>query len=290
MRIAYLGDLVGTPGRQALTQQIPALRERFGCDRVIANVENVANGSGLTAEQYKKLKAAGVDAMTLGDHAFRKQQIKATLTTVDDLIRPVNLPPQAWGKGSLVVPGGGRLPDVHVTILLGRIFMNSLQAADPFAAADGFLARVPGDAVAIVELHAEATSEKVALGWHVNGRCAAALGSHTHVPTADARVLPMPGLDLSLPKFDGPADRVRPGTAYVTDLGMTGARDSVLGRRVDRVVHHMSTGLPAAFDVAEGRPEVHGVLIDVDETTCRATAVERVCLAADVGAPPFAAG
>jgi len=287
MRIAYLGDLVGTPGRQALTQQIPHLRETHGADLVIANSENVANGSGITPEQYKKLRAAGVDGLTLGDHAFRKQQIRATLNEADRMIRPINLPPQAWGRGAMILPGGGERPDVYVAVVLGRLFMNTLQGSDPFVALDRWLKTVPDDAVVLVELHAEATSEKCALGWFLNGRVAAAVGSHTHVPTADARVLPAPGSELSLYRHDGPT---RPGTAYVTDLGMTGARDSVLGRRVDRVVHHMSTGLPAAFDVAEGRPEVHGVLIDIDDATRRATAVERVCLSADVSRPPFTQG
>ena len=284
MRIAYLGDLVGTPGRQALTQQIPHLREQLRADVVIANCENVANGSGITPEQYKKITAAGVDGITLGDHAFRKQQIRATLHDAPNMIRPLNLPPQAWGKGSMVIPGDGTRPDIHVAIVLGRLFMNSLQGSDPFVALDRWLAGIPQDAVVLVELHAEATSEKVALGWYLNGRVAAAVGSHTHVPTADARVLPLGGDDLSLHRHNGDTT---PGTAYVTDLGMTGAADSVLGRRVDRVVHHMSTGLPAAFDVAEGRPQVHGVVIDIDDVTRRATAIERVTLDADVSKPPF---
>ncbi|MEE9404816.1 MAG: TIGR00282 family metallophosphoesterase [Algisphaera sp.] len=287
MRIAYLGDLVGTSGRQALTQQLPHLREQWGADVVIANCENVANGSGITPEQYKKLTAAGVDGITLGDHAFRKQQIKATLNETTRMIRPLNLPPKAWGHGAMVIAGAGKRPDVYVAIVLGRLFMNTLQGSDPFTALDRWLAGLPKDAVVLVELHAEATSEKVALGWYLNGRVAAVVGSHTHVPTADARVLPAPGSELSIPRHDGP---VTAGTAYVTDLGMTGSRDSVLGRRVDRVVHHMSTGLPAAFDVAEGRPEVHGVVIDIDDTTRRATAIERVALSADISKPPFAMG
>ncbi|MEM9884019.1 MAG: TIGR00282 family metallophosphoesterase [Planctomycetota bacterium] len=286
MRIAFLGDVVGTPGRMALTQQIPVLRQRFGADVVLANVENTANGSGVTPEQVKKFRAAGVDGMTLGDHAFRKQQVKAELSSAEDLIRPINLPGRAWGRGWMRVASKEGGMDVVIVTVMGRLFMNSVQAGDPFAAVDAFLLELRGQrpAAVIVEVHAEATSEKVAMGWHLNGRVAAVLGSHTHVPTADARILPSPGSDLSLPGAPLPTSG---GTAYVTDLGMTGPRDSVLGRRADRVVHHMTTGLPAAFDVAEGGPTVQGVLIDVDERSGLATGIERVELAADVGAPPF---
>ena len=286
---------MGTPGRQALTQQVPALRERHGADLVIANAENVANGSGITPEQYKKLRSAGVDGMTLGDHAFRKQQIKHTLNEADRLIRPINLPGRAWGRGVMRMPHpvDASGPDVVVATVMCRLFMNSVQADDPFAAIDRLLEdlRKQPPAIVILEVHGEATSEKIALGWHANGRVAAVVGSHTHVPTADARLLPAPGSDLSIPR---PPEVLRPtgsgprGTAYVTDLGMTGARDSVLGRRVDRVVHHMSTGLPSAFDVAEARPEVHGVLIDLDEDSRLASGIERITLSADPRQPPFA--
>lgn len=292
MRIAYLGDIVGTPGRQALTQQVATLRETHGADLVIANAENIANGSGITPEQYKKLCAAGVDGMTLGDHAFRKQQIKNTLNDAENLIRPINLPGRAWGKGFMRIasPAEGG-PDVVVVMIMCRLFMNSVQADDPFAALDRFLESLNKQngrpAIVIAEIHGEATSEKIAFGWHANGRVAAVVGSHTHVPTADARLLPSPSHDDSLPGT--PVIGSGQGTAYVTDLGMTGPQDSVLGRRVDRVVKHMSTGLPAAFDVAEGNPVVQGVLIDIDESSRLATHIERIALPADVREPPFAA-
>ncbi len=141
----------------------------------------------------------------------------------------------------------------------------------------------------ILEIHCEATSEKVAFGWHANGRVAAVVGSHTHVPTADARILPAPGSELSIPNHPDTL-RGKGGTAYVTDLGMTGPQDSVLGRRADRVVHHMSTGLPAAFDVSEANPQVHGVIIDIDPGSRLATKIERITLAADPRRPPFASG
>ena len=293
MRIAYLGDIVGTVGRQALTQQLPTLREEHGVDRVIVNAENTAGGSGLTPDQVRKLLDAGVDGLTLGDHAFRKQQIRATLEAGDaPLIRPMNLPGRAWGRGWMTIPSAGG-PPLLVCMLMGRLFMNSLQADDPFAALDRLLESPAAQgAIVLVEIHAEATSEKVAFGWHANGRVAAVVGSHTHVPTADARLLPGPGSHESipssarlLPAADDP--RFKGGTAYVTDLGMTGPQDSVLGRRVDRVLHHMTTALPAAFDVAEANPVVHGVLIDVDPAARLATAIERIALPADPHKPPF---
>lgn len=298
MRIAYFGDIVGTPGRFALTQQLPRVREQYGADVVIVNAENIANGSGITPEQYKKLCDAGVDGMTLGDHAFRKQQIARTLGEAGNLIRPINLPGRAWGKGWMkIAPRGEGLPPVVVVMVMGRLFMNSVQADDPFAALDRVLESLRHEqAVVIVEMHCEATSEKVAMGWHANGRVAAVLGSHTHVPTADARVLPQPGSEPTIPAHgDLLPDAQSPlvgdgGTAYVTDLGMTGPQDSVLGRRADRVLHHMSTGLPAAFDVAEANPVVQGVLLEVNPQTRLTTRIERLFLPADVKQPPFTAG
>ncbi|MEM1446516.1 MAG: TIGR00282 family metallophosphoesterase [Planctomycetota bacterium] len=273
MRIAYLGDIVGAAGMRAACWAAGHLRERHGADVVVANAENASAGTGLTPELYKKLKAAGVDGMTLGDHALKKRQIQATLESADDLIRPMNWPARCWGRGAMVVQREG-LPEVHVLMLMGRLFMNGPQADDPFACLDRYLERVPDGACVVVEIHAEATSEKVALGWYANatGKVAAVVGSHTHVPTADARVLPKPGTDVSLPGSPNPFPG---GTAYVTDLGMTGPDDSVLGRRVDRVLTFMTTATPAAFDVAEGRPAAHGVLIDIDERTGKAGVIER---------------
>lgn len=282
MRIGYLGDIVGAAGMRTACWAAGHLREAHGVDVVIANAENAAAGSGLTPELYKKLKAAGIDGMTLGDHALKKRQIKATLETSGDLIRSANWPARCWGRGSMVVsrdglpdlPGGG----VHVLMLMGRLFMNGPQADDPFAALDRYLERVPDGSCVIVEVHAEATSEKVALGWYASGtgKVAAVLGSHTHVPTADARVLPKPGTDESLP---GQLNPFPGGTAYVTDLGMTGPDDSVLGRRVDRVLTYMTTATPAPFDCAEGRPTAHGVLIEIHDRTGLALGIERLALA-----------
>ncbi len=283
MRIAILGDIVGTPGRQAVTQLIPTLRERWSPDLILANVENAANGSGLTPDLYKKLSAAGVDGMTLGDHAFKKQQIAGTLEREANLIRPANLAAGAAGRGTMRLTTRTGV-EVYVVTVLGRLFM-SMPADDPFARVERFLADLPPRAVVLVEIHAEATSEKVAMGWRFNGRVACVFGTHTHVQTADARVLPAPGSAEDLPAAT-PAS-VTGGTAYITDLGMCGPMDSVLGRRVDRVVKHMTTAMPAPFDVATGRPAVHGVVVDIDESTGRARGIETIALDADTHAPPF---
>jgi len=306
LRIVFLGDIVGGPGCKAVSQLVPAIRERWEPDLVIANAENAANGTGLTPEIYKKLCARGIDAFTMGDHVYKKKQIVQTLQAESNIIRPANLSGGASGKrwmcvrpksedgqekpgtprvaGQPGVPGGPGEPGVYVLTVLGRIFMN-MPANDPFATVDGILDELPErDPIVIVEVHAEATSEKIAMGWHLNGRVAAVVGTHTHTPTADARILPTQVDGTGTPHV-GPG-----GTAYISDLGMTGPHDSVLGRRADRVVSHMTTNMPFPFDVAEGNPRVQGVVIDIDTDSKKATAIERIDLAADVTQTPFANG
>ncbi len=287
LRIAFLGDIVGGPGCKAVTQQLPVLRERYHPDLVIANAENAANGSGLTPELYKKLCSRGIDAMTLGDHVYKKKQIVQTLEREANITRPANLAAGAAGKRWMCVQAKAadgsteNMPRVYVITVLGRIFM-SMPANDPFAAVDRILEELPErDPIVIVEIHAEATSEKVAMGWHLNGRVTAVVGTHTHTPTADGRILPPVVEGVGTPSV-GPG-----GTAYISDLGMTGPHDSVLGRRVDRVVAHMTTNMPHPFDVAEGNPRVQGVVIDIDPQTRKATEIERVDLAADVKQAPY---
>ena len=281
LRIAILGDIVGVPGRQAAAAAVPVLRERDGVHLVVANAENAANGSGLTPELYRKLRDAGVDGMTLGDHAFRKQQIYPTLEAEPNIIRPANLPAKARGRGVMALAADddqGKPHTVHVITLIGQLFMNTMRGSDPYAAADRLvdeIRRQDPRAIVLVEIHAEATSEKVAMGWHLNGRAACVFGTHTHIPTADARLLPAPGEDESLP---GKPWLGTGRTAYVTDLGMTGPYDSVLGRRADRVVKHMTTALPAAFDVAEGRGTARGVIVTVDPASGLATGIEPVVM------------
>ena len=274
--IVMLGDVVGAPGRFALAQQLPAIRERFAVDLVIANAENAAAGSGLTPELYRKLCEAGVDGLTLGDHAYRKKQIVPTLEQQPNIIVPANLPAAAAGKRWMRLTAADGTRAVYVVTLLGRLFMG-LPVNHPFAVIDQVLASLPQrDPIVIVEVHAEATSEKQALGWYLNGRVAAVIGTHTHVPTADARILPA----------DLPAGAAG-GTAYITDLGMSGPYDSVLGRRVDRVITHMSTAMPAPFDVAEANPRVCGIYLEIDEATGRALRCQPIDMPADARKPPF---
>jgi len=283
LKVLILGDIVGTAGRQAVAQCLPALRERHEPDLGIANAENASNGSGLTPELYRKLKALNIDGLTLGDHVYKKQQIRKTLSEAEDLIRPANLPSRAAGRGMMRLRVGGEDgpgPSVYVISVLGRVFMNHMPADDPFACVDRLLGQImEPNPIVLVEVHAEATSEKIAMGWHLNGRVAAVFGTHTHTPTADERVLP-----------DGcPQPETRGGTAYISDLGMCGPYDSVLGRMADRVLTHMTTSMPSPFDVAEGNPRVCGVLVEIDEATRCATRIERVDEPADVSRPPFVA-
>lgn len=279
-----LGDIVGAAGRLAVTQCLPTLRERWRPHLVIANAENAANGSGLTPQLYQKLCDAGIDGMTLGDHVYRKKQIVATLEKQPNILRPANLPAGAKGRTwmRLVSRQGEDTPGVYVVTVLGRLFMN-LPANDPFETVESVISSLPEkDPIIVVEVHAEATSEKQALGWHLNGRVAAVLGTHTHVPTADARILPPISSTGDTPANAG-------GTAYISDLGMCGPHESVIGRQIDRVVSHMTTAMPTPFDVAERDPRVNGVFIEIDRRTRCATTIERIELHANPAAPPFVA-
>lgn len=277
MRIVMLGDIVGRPGRLAVAQQVPVIRERYKPDVILANAENAANGTGLLPELYRKLRDAGIDAITLGDHWIKKQQIVETLERERDIIRPANLPQGAKGKGWMRVEVKGGAKALYVVTVLGRVFMQQ-PIDDPFAAVERVLREIPEkEPIVLLEVHAEATSEKQALGWQFNGRVAAVVGTHTHVATADERILAVPGSPLV------------GGTAYITDIGMCGPQESILGREIDKVLTHMMTAMPAPFDVAENDPRVCGVVIDIDDRTGRATHIERIELKADPTKPPFTA-
>ena len=281
IRIVMLGDIVGRPGRVAVAQQIPVIRQRWNPDLILANAENAANGTGLTPDLYRKLRDSGVDGITLGDHWVKKQQICETLERERDIIRPANLPAGAKGRGWMSVPippRDGRPPrNLYVITVLGRVFMHQ-PIDDPFACVERVLREIPErEPIVLVEIHAEATSEKQAIGWQFNGRVSAVIGTHTHVQTADERILTVPGSPLV------------GGTAYMSDLGMCGPQESILGREIDKVLTHMLTAMPAPFDVAEGDPRVCGVCIDIDEKTTRAVAIERFELKADPTKPPFTA-
>ncbi len=257
MKLLFIGDIVGPPGVTFLRKALPLLAAREGADVVVANAENAAGGSGLTAPLYRKIRAAGVDLVTLGDHIYRKAEIIPTLESDDRVCKPANYPPDAPGKEVVLATARDGTP-AAAFCLQGRTFMRSVDC--PFRAADRVLAALDGRAkVVIVDVHAEATADKYLLAHYLKGRVSAVLGTHTHVQTADEQILPG-------------------GTAFVSDVGMTGPYDGVLGRRVDRVLSTTVTFIPTPFDVATGDPRLAGAIVDVDAATGKATAIRRVML------------
>lgn len=257
MRIFFIGDVVGKPGRRAVAGLLPAYRAEAGVDFVVANAENTAGGSGLTPSLAQELFAAGVDCLTMGDHVFRRREVLPLLETDGRVLRPANYARRASGKGLTLLPAADGTP-VGVINLLGRTFMPAVDS--PFEAVEEALGVLAGSArVILVDIHAEATSEKVAMGRYLDGRVTAVLGTHTHVPTADETVLPG-------------------GTAYITDVGMTGPHDSVIGRRADRVLETLLTQMPTRFEVATADVRLNGVLLEADPQSGRACSIERVVL------------
>jgi metallophosphoesterase (TIGR00282 family) len=256
VRLLCVGDVVGRPGRQVLHEALTSVVADRGISFVVVNAENAAAGSGLTPALHDKILEAGADVVTLGDHIYRRRELIARLETSDRIVRPANLPPTAPGKEySICAAASGHR--VAVVSLLGRMFMK-LPVDCPFAAVDRVLAAISDDVrIIVVDMHAEATSEKVAMGWHLDGRVSVLFGTHTHIPTADDHVLPN-------------------GTAYVTDVGMTGPYDSVLGRSKERVLSAMINAVPSPFDVAEDDVRLCGVIVSVDTATGRATGIERI--------------
>jgi hypothetical protein len=256
IRILALGDIVGRPGRQIVNQKLPALVRQERVDLVVANGENIAGGSGITQNLFNKLRSYGVDVITLGDHIYKRIDIVPTLLASERIVRPANLSANAAGKTFTIVTTNSGV-SVAVFSLLGRIFMN-LPSDDPFAAAEKVLSQIPANVRAVIcDMHAEATSEKVAMGHWLDGRASFIFGTHTHIPTADAKILPG-------------------GSAYISDLGMCGPYDSVLGRRKDRVLKYMTTNMPHAFEVATGDVRMCGAIVEVDEQSGRAISIERI--------------
>jgi metallophosphoesterase (TIGR00282 family) len=255
LRCLFLGDIVGRPGREAVEARLPALRQRYGVDLVVANVENAAAGFGITAPLAEELHAAGIDLMTTGNHVWDKKEVYSFLDDCPYLVRPANYPPGVPGRGTLLhrLPGG---PSLGLVNLSGRAFLENLD--DPFRLAPELLAPLRRETGAIiVDFHAEATAEKVAMGWHLDGRAAAVIGTHTHVPTADARLLPQ-------------------GTAFITDVGMVGPRDSVLGMETATILRRFLTQMPARFPVADGPVLLCAVYLELDADTGRGERIEQV--------------
>jgi 2',3'-cyclic-nucleotide 2'-phosphodiesterase len=259
VRILFIGDVVGKPGREIIQRAVPGLLRERQLDLVIANAENAAGGSGITPGIYRELIRAGVDAITLGDHIYRRKEIYSVLENEGNIVKPANLPPESVGRTWAVVTARNGI-QVAVLCLLGRLFMKPIDS--PWPAADRVLAEIPADVrVRFVDFHAEATSEMQLMGRYLDGRVSAVLGTHTHVPTADECILPA-------------------GTAFQCDVGMTGPYESILGRRIDRVMETTLTSRPTEFEVATGDVRLSGSIIDVDPATARATAIERLVVTA----------
>lgn len=253
LKLLFIGDIVGRPGRDLVMERVPRLRQELALDFVIANAENVAAGAGITGKLAKSILESGVDAITLGDHVWDQRGWETEIATMDQVCRPANLPKSNPGWDHVIIEKRGFR--VAMFTVLGRTFMG-LKADCPFHCADRMIEQLRSQADAIVvEIHAEATSEKIALGWHLDGRVTAVLGTHTHVPTADACVLPK-------------------GTAFMCDVGMTGPYASVLGREVAPVVAKFIEGMPHRFEVAEGDVRLSGALVEISASTTRAKKIE----------------
>ena len=257
MRILFIGDIVGKPGRRAVHELLPELINSYQIDFVIANGENAAAGFGITREIVEDLFEARIDVLTMGNHVWDKKEILDFIADYESLIRPANYPGSALGRGSVVMPS---IKGYHVGVinLMGRVFMHPLEC--PFRTAEQEIEKIrKRTKIILVDMHAEATSEKIAMGWFLDGKVTAVVGTHTHVQTADDRVLPG-------------------GTAYITDVGMTGPFDSVIGTRKELVLERFLTQIPNKFEVAKGDVRLQAVLIDVDEKTGRALTIERLSL------------
>jgi 2',3'-cyclic-nucleotide 2'-phosphodiesterase len=243
MRLLFIGDIVGSPGRNGLAKAMPGLRERWQPDLVIANGENSAGGLGITEKTAREIFEVGVDVITTGNHVYRHRDAYGFLDRAERVIRPANYRTSNPGRGHTIVEAAGRR--VCVINLIGTVYLDA--ARSPFDESESLLDRLSRDAdVFVVDFHAEVTSEKVAMGWHLDGRVAAVLGTHTHVPTADARVLPG-------------------GTAYVSDVGMTGSRAGVIGARRDEVLQAFRTQMPIRFRTADEDIWVMGVVVEVGD-------------------------
>ncbi|VTS05742.1 TIGR00282 family metallophosphoesterase [Tuwongella immobilis] len=258
MRVLFIGDIVGQPGVELVRRAVPFLRQRESLDLVVANAENASNGSGMLPSVFRKLRAAGVNAFTMGDHIYKKGELISILESESIICKPANYPPTAPGRTFVQVTSesGHTLTVISV---MGRTFMRAVDC--PFAAVERVLAEAgvgKGHCV-LVDVHAEATADKYLVGHFLDGRVSAVLGTHTHVPTADEQILPN-------------------GTAFQCDVGMTGPYHSIIGRDIDRVLQSTIHFTPVPFDVASGDIRLGGVIVDIQPTTGRATGIRRICL------------
>jgi hypothetical protein len=255
VRIFFIGDIVGEPGRRAVKELLPRLRERHALDLVIANGENSAGGNGITPKTAGEIFAAGVDVITSGDHLWDQKEVMELLAGEPRFVRPLNYPADTPGRGATVVQKAS-LPPVAVVNAQGRTFMPALD--NPFLVVPPVVEKLREQTrIVFVDFHAEATSEKIAFARMLDGKVSAVVGTHTHVQTADEQIFPG-------------------GTAYLSDAGFTGPQESVLGRDIEPVIRRFQTGMPQRFEVARNRVMLHGALVEVDATTGRATSIQRV--------------
>lgn len=266
LRVLTIGDVVGKPGRDVLIKRLRDVRERYDVDFVIANSENAAGGSGLTPEIYNAIVKAGVDCVTLGDHAFRQKSILPVLNSNDQrIVRPANISPEAPGRGWTILeaPANSGRPAVRIGVaaMLGRVFMQT-QSDNPLFAVDRILERFSETRVRFIDFHAEATSEKQILGRYLDGKVSAVLGTHTHVATADEQIFPN-------------------GTAFQCDVGMTGPFESIIGRKIECVIDNFRTCRPTFFDVAANDARINGTFVDVEPATGKARAIFRLNFSID---------
>ncbi|TET68816.1 MAG: TIGR00282 family metallophosphoesterase [Dehalococcoidia bacterium] len=252
MLILMIGDIIGQPGRQAVSKLLRDLRQQYELDMIIANAENAAGGFGLTSTITRELMDTGIDVLTSGNHIWAQKEIIPYLDSELPILRPLNYPPGVPGRGYIITR------QIMVVNLMGRTFMTALDC--PFRAMDKLLAELEHKPpVIIVDFHAEATSEKVAMGRYLDGRVSAVLGTHTHVGTIDAQILPQ-------------------GTAYVSDIGMTGPMDSIIGDDIESVLQRFLTGMPHRLSVGRGKPVFNAIMVEVAEDSGRAINIERICL------------
>jgi metallophosphoesterase (TIGR00282 family) len=254
LKILFVGDIFGEPGRRALERLLPRMREEMAVDLVVANGENAAGGLGLTARLARELWGCGVDVITLGNHVWKKRDIIPVLDEEDRLLRPANFPPGVAGHGHVIVEAGG--VRIGVVNLQGRIYMNELD--DPFRCLDVLLSGpLAGADCVVVDMHAEASSEKQAMAWYMDGRVAAVVGTHTHVQTADEKILPG-------------------GTAYISDLGLTGPHRSVIGMDPAAAIKRFLTSQPMRFKVAKGDERLQGALVEIDPASGLGISIKRI--------------
>jgi len=255
MKILLIGDIVGSPGRDAVKTIVPKLRRERSIDFVIANAENVAGGSGLTPETVDELLQNKIDVITSGDHVWKKKELYERLSKDKRVLRPANYPETSPGSGMTVISLENK-KKIAVINLLGRVFMKPVDC--PFTAAEREIGKINRETkIILVDMHAEATSEKIAMGRFLDGRVSVVFGTHTHVQTADEKIFPH-------------------GTGYITDLGMTGPQDSIIGRRHDAIVEHFLTCMPKKFEVADKDVELEGAIVNIDDETGKALSIERV--------------